>query len=531
MLLDSTNAFISLAPYVIPLYTLAVAAAYWLAGRFWDAAPLRPWFLAAAGFTLAFHLLNTADILSGPVQSDLRKAGGPVFSIPLLLLLNCLGLAAALKMLFPGLLNMRLYSARVLETQAEASAPSAPPPHISSILLNIPEPMKQTDTGQDNLPAAYTCGRHSRHGPVPLARSCPRPGVITNRGDSEAPRRGPTRHRGDKIKGLRVTEPGPETPDFPSLPFEAAAQPQNRDRQRVLVSPDRVYQRADVPEYGDTSSMAKAPRKERPEQDRQDGDRKSRFMVRARHSFEKLDLTLKNFKPGADTPFYGSVFFRSNAFRRPVRGRLYTEGAVNFAGFKWDEAGVKDLRADLTLLDKTVRFTGGMNNFRSPAITLKAETPSFRSGDLAYLFNSPIAFTAPRSSWEIGAVFTASKTVELSLLTRPLNIKAEGSFNLSKSTLSYAFSVSAPPFGLDQLKRYAPGLPLEKLAGKTQLRLRLTSKNGKPVVSRLFANTSDAGFKYRGLNASGLDLSALLSENFADNHFTAARGTSSLAAT
>lgn len=120
VLLDSTNAFISLAPYIIPLYTLAVAAAYWLAGRFWDAAPLRPWFLAAAGFTLAFHLLHTADILAGPVQSDLRKAGGPVFSIPLLLLLNCLGLAAALKMIFPELLNMRVYSARVLETQAEA---------------------------------------------------------------------------------------------------------------------------------------------------------------------------------------------------------------------------------------------------------------------------------------------------------------------------------------------------------------------------------------------------------------------------
>jgi len=122
VLLDSTNAFISLAPYIIPLYTLAVASAYWLAGRFWEAAPLRPWFLAAAGFTLAFHLLHTADILAGPVQSDLKKAGGPVFSIPLLLLLNCLGLTAALKMLFPGLLSLRAYSTRVLETQGEAYA-------------------------------------------------------------------------------------------------------------------------------------------------------------------------------------------------------------------------------------------------------------------------------------------------------------------------------------------------------------------------------------------------------------------------
>ncbi len=120
VLLDSTNAFISLAPYFVPFYTLAVSAAYWTAGRFWDLAPYRPWFLAAAGFTLAFHLLHTADILSGPVQSDLKKAGGPVFSLPLLLLLNCLGLAAALRLLFPELLSFRAYAGRVLQAQAAA---------------------------------------------------------------------------------------------------------------------------------------------------------------------------------------------------------------------------------------------------------------------------------------------------------------------------------------------------------------------------------------------------------------------------
>jgi len=120
VLLDSTNAFISLAPYFIPFYTLAAAALYWTAGRFFDAAPLRPWFLGAAGFTLAFHLLHTAEILGGPVQSDLRKAGGPVFSLPLLLLLNCLGLAAALRLLFPELIHLRPYFARVFSAQAAA---------------------------------------------------------------------------------------------------------------------------------------------------------------------------------------------------------------------------------------------------------------------------------------------------------------------------------------------------------------------------------------------------------------------------
>jgi hypothetical protein len=120
VLLDSTNAFISLAPYFIPFYTLAVSAAFWTAGIFWAVAPYRPWFLGAAGFTLAFHLLHTADILSGPVQSDLRKAGGPVFSLPLLVLLNCLGLAAALRLLFPGLLSLRGWWAGLLQAQGAA---------------------------------------------------------------------------------------------------------------------------------------------------------------------------------------------------------------------------------------------------------------------------------------------------------------------------------------------------------------------------------------------------------------------------
>ncbi|MDD2804663.1 MAG: M50 family metallopeptidase [Elusimicrobiales bacterium] len=120
VLLDSTNAFISLAPYFVPFYTLAVSAAFWTAGRFWPVAPYRPWFLAAAGFTLAFHLLHTADILAGPVQSDLRKAGGPVFSLPLLVLLNCVGLAAALRLLFPGLLSLRAWWGGVLAAQAAA---------------------------------------------------------------------------------------------------------------------------------------------------------------------------------------------------------------------------------------------------------------------------------------------------------------------------------------------------------------------------------------------------------------------------
>ncbi|MBI4350469.1 MAG: hypothetical protein HY550_03425 [Elusimicrobia bacterium] len=342
-----------------------------------------------------------------------------------------------------------------------------------------------------------------------------------------------------KIKGLRVTEPGAETVDFLSAEYIYATyrlKPLLKRRLEIdsviLVSPRIEFiKRADGTwNIGDIfAAYRKSPGRNLLDRidktEIRDGEVFMRYMRSgARHSFEHLDITLKDFKPGADTPFYASLVYRSNAFRRPVSGRLHAEGLVNFAGFKWDKAGIGDLRADLTLLDKNVRFTGGIKNFLGPAITLKAELPSFRSGDLAYLFSSPFAFTAPRSSWELDAVFTSSKTAELRLLAKPLNIRAEGSFDLSRSTLSYVFTLSAPPLSLDQLKRYAPALTLDKLAGKAQLRLKLASKNGKPVLSRVFVNADGAGFRYRGLNASGLDLSALLAENLANSHVTATGG-------
>ncbi len=342
-----------------------------------------------------------------------------------------------------------------------------------------------------------------------------------------------------EIKGLRVAEPGPETVDFLRAEYIYATYrliPLFNRKLEIdsvaLVSPRiELIKRADGTwNIGDIfaayrNSPGKNILNKIGKAEIKDGEVSVRYVKSgARHSFENLNLTLKDFKPGADTLFYASVFLKSDAFRRPVRGRLYTEGTVNFAGFKWEQAAVKDLRADLTLLTKSARFTGGMKNFYNPVIALKAEIPAFRSGDLAYLFNPPLAFTAPRSSWEIDAVFTSSKTAELRLLARPMNIKAEGSFDLSMSTLSYSFTISAPPFRLDQLKRYGYALPFDSMSGGAQLRLKLLSRNGKPSLSRIFINTSGAGFKYKKLDMSGLDISALLSENLANNYVTASGG-------
>lgn len=119
--MNATSTFISLAPYFIPFYAMAAGLAYGLASFFTDMSPWRPLFTGLTGFLLAFHLLNTGEILTGPLQSDLKKAGGLLFAFSLVLLLNSLALVVALKLIFPDLVSLRGYAGDVWELTARIS--------------------------------------------------------------------------------------------------------------------------------------------------------------------------------------------------------------------------------------------------------------------------------------------------------------------------------------------------------------------------------------------------------------------------
>ena len=109
VLLDAGNAFITLAPYFVPFYAVAAALSYFLAGFFINIAPARPYFLALSGFLISFHALSTAEILAGPVQSDIKKAGGRAFSYSAILALNSLAASIMVKLLFPELFSFGAY--------------------------------------------------------------------------------------------------------------------------------------------------------------------------------------------------------------------------------------------------------------------------------------------------------------------------------------------------------------------------------------------------------------------------------------
>ncbi len=98
--LSRTNAFISLAPYWVPLYALGAIAGYRALLWWGPPAHAREIFLALMGACLAFHFAHTVEALWTTHQSDLNEAGFPL-SISLIVLLNGVILLAAIKCLFP----------------------------------------------------------------------------------------------------------------------------------------------------------------------------------------------------------------------------------------------------------------------------------------------------------------------------------------------------------------------------------------------------------------------------------------------
>ncbi|MEN7973474.1 MAG: hypothetical protein ABFR47_06530, partial [Verrucomicrobiota bacterium] len=86
--LSKTNFVITLAPYFFPFYTFLAIAAYYLAGIWVDVEPYKSWLLGAVGFTWAFHVTFTLNMLADR-QPDIQEHGR-IFSYTIIYLMNVL---------------------------------------------------------------------------------------------------------------------------------------------------------------------------------------------------------------------------------------------------------------------------------------------------------------------------------------------------------------------------------------------------------------------------------------------------------
>ncbi len=88
VMLSKTNFIITLAPYFFPFYSFLVIAAYYLAGIWLEVDPYTSWWLGAVGFTWAFHVTFTLNMLAER-QPDIQEHGR-IFSYAVIYLMNVL---------------------------------------------------------------------------------------------------------------------------------------------------------------------------------------------------------------------------------------------------------------------------------------------------------------------------------------------------------------------------------------------------------------------------------------------------------
>jgi hypothetical protein len=95
---DKTNFVIELAPYFVPIYTVIITLIYFVISKSYPVNGAI--FLFLIGFTLAFHIIATVEIMKVK-QPDIVKSGF-VFSVVLVYIVNIIVMAALFALAFPG---------------------------------------------------------------------------------------------------------------------------------------------------------------------------------------------------------------------------------------------------------------------------------------------------------------------------------------------------------------------------------------------------------------------------------------------
>jgi len=115
--LSRINTIIILSPYFLPFYVLVIGLLYILLSLFWKISPYEWLFVLLSGFFTSFHIANTMEIIfTGPLQKDIQKAGGRVFSISLITILNCFVILAILKIIYPDFVLLKPYFLQIKTT-------------------------------------------------------------------------------------------------------------------------------------------------------------------------------------------------------------------------------------------------------------------------------------------------------------------------------------------------------------------------------------------------------------------------------
>lgn len=101
--LSGVNTFVLLAPYIFPLFAFCSVFAYFLF-NLWVPSVDKRVFMFLFGFFAAHHLAHTYTALTEVNQSDIKLAGGKIFSFPVIVVANAAVLVLMAELFFPGVI-------------------------------------------------------------------------------------------------------------------------------------------------------------------------------------------------------------------------------------------------------------------------------------------------------------------------------------------------------------------------------------------------------------------------------------------
>lgn len=114
---SKNNFWVSLAPYCLPIYTVAVLLIYGGLSFWWPVQDYKEWLWFALGTSLTFHVSLTVHAIAQD-QPDIQKTG-LVFSFVFILLCNIWLLAGLAKWMFPETISLKQYAWQVFNTQGQ----------------------------------------------------------------------------------------------------------------------------------------------------------------------------------------------------------------------------------------------------------------------------------------------------------------------------------------------------------------------------------------------------------------------------
>jgi len=213
-----------------------------------------------------------------------------------------------------------------------------------------------------------------------------------------------------------------------------------------------------------------------------------------RYSVE--NFTMPEFNTRGSNVFELSFNYAHDIGKGTVRASIYSEGAVDLAGLKLEEAELTDTDIQLRVLKKPVRIKLNLKNFIDPKFHVDMTVPAFSDADLYTIVNRSLGINIPQTSW----------SADLALLGRHLDVsnlrvqgggillKAGGSVDVSTGTASpsYNFTVRTNSFDLGNLEKYWSGFRIYFLDGQGFFSGEVAGRDGKPYLSKLDCTVKNA---------------------------------------